>query len=217
MLEPDVTLTDYVLVVECAVFAFILYSRFRVGNGSRISALFAALFTALSLASALGGTYHGFFSDTHSTLGDAFWLGTLLSIGVVSFFNWLVAAEIQLTPSMRRLVFWIATIQLLGFAFYVTIVSRDFLIASINTVPAMVFLLLGYVRVIRRGAGWQTWLGLLGLLVAFVGAAMQQMKLGIHPDYFNHNAVYHVLQFAAFALIFVSIRGLENRIPEDRN
>ena len=212
MLEPDVTLTDYVLVVECTVFALILFSRLRVGSGSRITALFATVFAALSVASALGGTYHGFFSEAHSTLGDALWLGTLLSIGTVSFFNWLAAAEIQLTPPMRRVVFWVATLQLLGFAIYVTVVSRDFLIASANTAPAMVFLLVGYVRVIRRGVGWQAWLGLLGLLLAFAGAAMQQMKIGFHPGYFNHNAVYHVVQFTAFALIFASIPGLEKRL-----
>jgi hypothetical protein len=209
MLEPDVTLTDYALVIECAAFAIILSSRRRAGIGSRITAYFATLFAALSAASALGGTYHGFFSETQSALGDAVWLGTLLSIGAVSFFTWLAAAQIQLSPAGQRVVFWIAVLQFVGYAIYVTTVSRDFLIASLNTVPSMLFLLVGYVRVLGLGVSAQVRMGLIGLLVAFAGAVLQQMKIGLHPEYFNHNAVYHVVQFTAFALIFASIHGLE--------
>ena len=209
MLEPDVTLTDYVLAMECAVFAIVLFSRLRAAIGGRVTTFFAALFAALSAASTLGGTYHGFYSETQSTLGDALWLGTLLSIGTVSFFNWLVAAEIQLHAPGRRLVLWIAALQLLAFSIFVIFVSRDFLIASVNTVPPMILLLVGYVRVLLRGVRGRARLGVLGLLVALSGAVLQQMKIGIHPDYFNHNAVYHVIQFTAFALIFASIAGLE--------
>ena len=49
MTEPDVTLTDYGLVVECAVFAFLLC---RKGADDRLLRVwFAALFGALAVAS----------------------------------------------------------------------------------------------------------------------------------------------------------------------
>ena len=207
--EPDVTLTDYVLFAQCGFFSLILLNRIRDGDGNKISALFAALFASLALASVLGGTYHGFFSEAHSWLGDVLWLSTLLAIGFVSFFNWLVAAQLQLTQPMFRRVFWIAAIQLLVYAVYVIFVSREFFTASINAVPAMIFLFVGYARLIREGIGRPGWLGIAGIITAFAGAIMQQMNIGIHPDYFSHNALYHVVQFSAFALLFASVRGVE--------
>jgi hypothetical protein len=90
-----------------------------------------------------------------------------LSIGAVSFFNWRAAAEIQLDAPARRVVLWIAAFHFLGFAVYVIFVSREFFIASVNTVPAMIFLLFGYVRVLRRAPGGQHDWGFLACSLLF--------------------------------------------------
>jgi hypothetical protein len=210
MLEPDVTLTDYALAVECAVFAALLFRRAGARGDGGTVAYFGAVFACLSAASVLGGTYHGFFSGSRSPLADALWLLTLLSIGAAGCFIWLAAA-FQLTGQGRRVVGWVAAVQFLVFAIYVIAVSRNFLIASVNMVPPMVFLLAGYVRMYLQVGGKWARRGLIGLAIAFMGALLQSMKIGLHPDYFNHNAVYHVMQFAAFALIFASIPGIARR------
>jgi hypothetical protein len=44
--------------------------------------------------------------------------------------------------------------------------------------------------------------GLAGLLLTLVAAGVQQARLAVHPTYFNHNALYHLLQAIALFLIF---------------
>jgi hypothetical protein len=48
--------------------------------------------------------------------------------------------------------------------------------------------------------------GVTGLALTFVAAAVQQLRIAIHPVYFNHNALYHVIQAGALLLIFVAAR-----------
>jgi hypothetical protein len=37
-------------------------------------------------------------------------------------------------------------------------------------------------------------------------AAAQQAKIGIHPVYFDHNSLYHVLQAIALFMVFLVAR-----------
>jgi hypothetical protein len=206
MTEPAVTLTDYALTLECLVFAFLLFGR--AGAEGPLALRFAWLFTLLATASLLGGTYHGFFSGVEAGLGAAIWTGTLIAIGLVTFVIWNIAGEIQLGAAGQRVVLVIAVAQLTAFLYLVFFVSKDFLYASAGTAPAMLFLLVGYFVAHRRLRHAAIRLGIIGLLLAFAGAAQQQMKIGIDPHYFNHNAVYHVIQGVAFFLIFRSVAGL---------
>jgi hypothetical protein len=48
---------------------------------------------------------------------------------------------------------------------------------------------------------------------AFVAAGIQQGGIGLHPVYFNHNALYHLVQGIALALIFLAARGLLREPP----
>jgi hypothetical protein len=41
-----------------------------------------------------------------------------------------------------------------------------------------------------------------------MGAAVQQLRIGLHPAYFNHNALYHLVQAVALALVFAACRDL---------
>lgn len=209
MTEPAVTLTDYALTLECLIFAFLLFGR--AASEGRVARHFAWLFILLAAASLLGGTYHGFFSGIETGLGASIWTGTLIAIGLVTFVTWIIAGEIQLGAAGQRVVLFIAMAQLAGFLYLVFFVRKDFLIASAGTAPAMLFLLAGYFVANRRSGHQAIRLGIIGLLVAFAGAVQQQLKIGIDPHLFNHNAVYHVIQGVAFLLIFLSVAGLTAR------
>jgi hypothetical protein len=39
-------------------------------------------------------------------------------------------------------------------------------------------------------------------VLTLVAAAVQQARIALHPTYFNHNALYHLLQAIALFLIF---------------
>src|SRR5947209_5649905 len=94
MLEPDVTLTDYALTLECLAFCTVLA---RPTPGRRIRAIAIALFAALGMASFLGGTVHGFFPGPEGTAYAVLWRGTLLAIGLVALFGWCAGARLLWT------------------------------------------------------------------------------------------------------------------------
>ena len=72
-------------------------------------------------------------------------------------------------------------------------------------VPALLlFLAAATARALRRGAGWG--LIALGLALSAVAAVLQQLQVALHPTYFDHNAVYHVVQAAALVVLYLGFR-----------
>jgi hypothetical protein len=47
-----------------------------------------------------------------------------------------------------------------------------------------------------------------GLALSLAAALLQQLRVGIHPVYFNHNVLYHVLQALVLYLLFLGSRSL---------
>jgi hypothetical protein len=46
-----------------------------------------------------------------------------------------------------------------------------------------------------------------GAIVLMLAAAvLQQLHVGLHPRWFNHNALYHLLEGIALAVLFVALR-----------
>ncbi|MCH7793669.1 MAG: hypothetical protein IH900_00810 [Proteobacteria bacterium] len=204
MTEPDVTLTDYGLVVECAVFAFLLC---RKGADDRLLRVwFAVLFGALAVASLAGGTVHGFFLDP-ATLGHrVLWPASLLAIGVATLAGWSAGARIGFSARVAR---WISLVAAGGFAGYATVVlffAQTFRAAMLNYLPAAVFLLAIFLRAYARDKATAPLLGISGLVLTFIAGAIQQLGVSPHPVYFNHNAFYHLIQATALFLLFLAAR-----------
>jgi hypothetical protein len=189
--EPAVTLTDWLLAVECAVFAGML----RGG--------FARLFAALALASLLGGTVHGFFPEEF-WLDRALWRAALLALGASALFAAEIAGDLlgwARTRIVTRLVF-------LGYAGLILTGRDRFGIAVTVYLPAVLLLLFALARESRIRGERRIALGVWGLVGTLVAALGQQLRLGAHPVYFDHNALYHVVQAAALVLVFVGGRAL---------
>ena len=62
-----------------------------------------------------------------------------------------------------------------------------------------------------RAQGWA--LIAAGLVTSVVAALIQQMRIALHPVYFDHNAVYHVVQGGALVLLYLGF-GRERRVGE---
>ena len=78
MTEPDVTLTDYALFVECALFAWLVA---RVGvRSSALRRWVVVFFGSTALAAVFGGTLHGFFAGETSGVGRGLWALSMLAI-----------------------------------------------------------------------------------------------------------------------------------------
>ncbi|HYC53218.1 MAG TPA: hypothetical protein VEB19_19095 [Gemmatimonadaceae bacterium] len=210
MTEPDVTLTDYAIAALCAVFC-VLASRWRTESPT-LRRWWIILFGSIGAGALFGGTVHGFFLDTESVGNAVLWRATLLALGVTSAAMWMLGAMLRLAPAAVTVIRGAALVLLAVYAVIVIGVDQRFLIAIAMYLPATVFLLAVFISLARRrqpGIG----VGIVGLLLTFVAAAIQQLRIGIHPTWFNHNALYHVVQGIALYMIFRAAKSLTLASP----
>jgi hypothetical protein len=206
MTEPVVTLTNYALAVECAVFAHLLY--FRQRPASRVRLWFALFFASIGLASLFGGTVHGFFLNQATAGYRVLWPATMLAIGGVTFAAWLAGAAILLPRRSARVLAIAAVAQFIAYSGFVLAGAQDFTVAVMNYLPASFFLLVALAVSYARRRSGRVLVGLIGIVLTFVAAGVQQTGLAVHPVYFNHNALYHFIQGMALFLIFWSVPAL---------
>lgn len=214
MTEPAVTLTDYALAIECAVFVFALV---RLSASDRtLRFWFVVFFASIGAASVLGGTVHGFFPEASSPGQSILWPATLLSILVTSLAAWTIGAILQLDERGAALVRRLATLQLVLFTLVVLFVTSEFYVAIIAYLPSTLFLLFVLLTTYRRRPDAALRWGVTGLALTLAAAAAQQLHIGIHPVYFNHNALYHVIQGAALWMIFLAAKAISSAGPSIR-
>jgi uncharacterized protein DUF6962 len=197
--DPDVALTDLALAILSAYLGWRLWSR---SNYRRLQKAGAVLLGALASAALWGATFHAFFPAGTATLaGSLAWKPVALSI-VVAAATMLDLGLGLLLPRLPRRLRWFAVlIYAAGFAAVVILLDDSFTRIVYFYVPTLILLLLAAARqVVRsRGGGWS--LILTGLLLSAGAAMLQQARVALHPVYFDHNAVYHLVQ--SFAIVFL--------------
>ncbi len=213
--EPDVALTDYGLALECGTFAILLWRR--RSDAPEIRPWFAGLFGSLGLAALFGGTVHGFFTDPGSIGQRLLWPATLIAIGAAALAAWVLGARILLPPPYARRIALTAGVAFGGYVIIVLSIAESFLIAIVNYAAAALFLLLAFLISHARASDRVRLAGIAGLVLVFVGSAIQQAGLGVHPVYFNHNALYHLVEGVALFLVFASARRLVAPVANPRS
>ena len=197
MTEPDVALTDYALAIECTVFAYLLHRKEH-----------KVFFGSAAVASLAGGTVHGFFLDAR-TLGNAvLWRITLIAIGVTAASAWAIGARVLFPALTARRITMAAAAAFAAYCVVTLFITQEFRAAVVFYLPAVVFLLVAlsvaYARARERGI----LIAVVGLGLMFIAAALQQARIALHPRYFNHNALYHLIQALALWLLFLGLRRL---------
>src|SRR2546428_7173290 len=201
MTEPDVALTDYALALECAAFCM-LALRWPTSD-ARLRRWWIVFFASIGAGSLLGGTVHGFFR-VEGTPGYAIlWPATILALGVTSTATWTIAAHLLLPEAVRSWVLRAAIRLLIVYAIVVLFVSSRFVVAIAAYLPATLLLLVAMCVAYRRNPRRAIAYGVGGLVLTFLAAAVQQLRIAVHPVYFDHNALYHVMQGVALLLIFL--------------
>ncbi len=206
MTEPDVTLTDYALALECTLFAFLLLSC--RGSSAGLRPWFVVFFGSVAAASVCGGTVHGFFLDRETWGYAVLWRAMFLAVGVTALASWVLGARLLSSPRVAR---WITLAALVAFLVYSVIVlsrATEFWIALLMVFPAHVFLAAAFVRAYLRERHRSLRLAVCGFGLSFLASVLQQLGVGIHPSLFNHNALYHVLQAIALFLFFLGARRM---------
>lgn len=206
MTEPDVVITDYLLTLESLTFAILLYGQTDRGAGVQSPLIFFFIMTGV--ASWLGGTVHGFFVTDPGVLGRWLWKMVLLALGLAASSIWLTAAHLMLQPDTEQIVFLAVAVEWLVYALIVVFITDAFWIAVVNYLPATLFLIAAFALEYRANPQSAMRLGLIGLGLTLVAAVIQRLKIALHRTYFNHNALYHLVQGVALFLIFVSARFL---------
>ncbi|MFQ5545645.1 MAG: hypothetical protein ACE5FE_06685 [Acidiferrobacterales bacterium] len=205
-MEPDVTLTDYGLAIECMVLAGLIYAYGVPRNVLRF--WFVAFFVALGVAALIGGTFHGFFGNQSSLGPTVLWPATLVAIGMAALALWSIGATLMFS---ERVANWVSWGALFAFAVYVLLIlfsSRGFWIAIINYIPASMFLLVAFLVVYSRTGMSYLLVGVGGIFLTLIAATVQHTGISVHPRYFNHNALYHLIQAVALFLIYWTARVL---------
>jgi hypothetical protein len=203
--EPDVTLTDLGLAFECALFVVLLVGNdVDIGN---LAAWFCAFFAATGLAAFLGAVTHGFIPDQNSALYRVLWLGIFAAIGIAAVASWVIGAQLILGDAGVRIVLIGALVALVVYMVAVIKVSQSFAVPIIYYLPSAVFLLGAFSLAFYRNPEQHLAFGILGVLFTLVAALVQQLKVKLHPRYFDHNAFYHIIQAIALLLIFLAARA----------
>lgn len=206
MTEPDVALTDYLLALESLVLATWLIGEPYTRPDLRLWSV--VFFAATGLASVLGGTVHGFFTAAPSPLGTVLWRSTLIAIGVAAAAVWMLGAGLLWREAHARVILAIVAVEFVAYAAAVAAGHDSFLVAIVNYLPPVGLLLVAYWATYRSNPNGAVAIGLAGLVLSLVAALGQQLRISIHPVYFNHNALYHALQGIALFMVFWSGRYL---------
>lgn len=190
--DPDVALTDLALAILAGAFAWLL------GRDGRPGVL---LMAALASAAFWGAVYHGLFPGGQSTAaGYVVW--RLVALSIV-----LLAAQLLFLSLPSR---WprapVVILYVIAFAAVVLLGNASFRTIMLFYGPVV---LLGLVASLRN-----EWRGVAaGLGVSIIAALLQATGVSLHPVYFDHNALYHVVQAAALLLLFLGLRSLPDEQP----
>jgi hypothetical protein len=88
------------------------------------------------------------------------------------------------------------------FAGVVVLVDESFRMIVRFYAPARGLFLLTAIVMAVRSRSWAWTLIAVSFAISALAAVLQQAHVGIDPEYFDHNAVYHVLQGIAVVLLY---------------
>lgn len=202
MHELAVAITDFILAVECTVFAVLIARKMPRGS-YRMWLL--AFFVSIAAGALCGGVTHAYF-PIDTAAARTIWVATMLAVGITTLACWNLGAEVL---HKRWLV--LRVLALLEFFGYLGVIAKGgrlYVLVIINYLPAALFLLVACVIAWRRGQRALRWTAL-GLVLTFVAAAIQVGSIALPP--IDHNTLYHLVQAVALVLIylgFVRVRAI---------
>jgi hypothetical protein len=202
--DPDVVVTDVVLAI---LGGYLGWRLWRASSRHPLLITGALLMGALASAALWGAIFHAVFPAGTATLpGFLAWIPVTLSI--------VVAASVMLDLGLRLLLpriqphlrWSIVASYAVIFSGVVLFVHESFGSIVYFYTPALLLLLVAAGRqgIQRRDAGWS--LIATGLMLSAGAAVLQLARVALHPVYFDHNAVYHVVQGLALIVLYLGWR-----------
>jgi len=197
--------------VETAVFAVLLWRQPPPRPARRVAAL---IFACLCASSVTGGSYHGFFPGGTEGPGGgwAVWITTMLIIGVAASLAWILFFLLLGVERGLRGVGVAVTAAFLVYAYVVVRIDHSFRVSAIaSAAPVLALLVVMLLRAVRDGHR-NAMVASAAIVLMLAAAVLQQLHVGLHPVWFNHNALYHVLEGIGFAGLFVALRAARSEV-----
>ena len=208
--EFDVAGTDLLLCLE-AVFFSVLLAHEQTAH-PKLRSFVATLFAWLALSSLLGAVFHAFFPEKAATSGGYLvWMLTGISIGLTASAVWCINAYLMNHRVLKNVLPSLVPVYLLAFIYVLFFVDYHYrTIIAFYAPPVVILAILAvWTWLKHRTADWLYLV--LGTGLSFAAAVVQVLKIGLHPVYFNFNALYHLIQGVALVFLFVSFRLLLRR------
>jgi hypothetical protein len=208
--DPDVVLTDLALALLGATLGWRLWTGPGRGMMARSG---VAIMSALASAAFWGAMFHAFFpAGTATSSGFMAWIPVVISIVVVAAALLELGLRVSTTRLPPRARHAIVAAYAACFAAVALLVDSSFsTIVRFYAPTLLLFLIVAAWQAVRtRSAGWT--LIAVSFAISGLAAALQQARVSIHPEHFDRNALYHVLQGVALVLLYRGFR----RVPEGR-
>lgn len=201
--DPDVVYTDLALAVLGSFLAWRLWRE-----RAELARAGVVIMGALASAALFGALFHAFFpANTETRAGFFAWVPVSLSIMLVSC-SLLALGLRVLVPALpngvRRLLM---AVYCVSFAYVVLFVDESYGTIVRFYAPTLILFLIAAVREALRQRARAWWLLAAAFALSILAALLQQLKVALHPVYFDHNALYHVLQGIALVLLYFGFRS----------
>lgn len=197
--EFAVSLSDFLLAGFSGALACRL--QFRPTEMPRTRRWFAIVLWAIAVSSFLGAISHGFIPEENGRVGALLWRSTLMLIGPAAVGLCMLACLLLFRPGTVERARALALIMLAIYVGVVLFKYHEFVIALLLYLPATIMLLAGFVVRWRQGQSFAVD-GAIAMVLTLVAGLLQYLHVGIHPVYFNHNALYHVIQGIALYFLY---------------
>jgi len=199
--DPDVVFTDLALAILGGFLSWRLSQQPLEKSVIRSG---VTIMAALASAAFFGAVFHAFFTaGTTTPAGFLAWMPVSLSIVVVSATLLRLALTVLFPKLPAPVRSGAVLVYAAAFAGVVLFVNESYSTIVRFYGPALIlFLIVAAVQGTRRGAtGWR--ILAIALVVSIAAAVVQQRRIAIHPVYFDHNALYHVVQGIGLVLLYL--------------
>jgi hypothetical protein len=191
-------ITDLMITLQCFYFGASLWRHSR----SKVS-LWSLVFFVSGGAALMGALQHGLhenFSDTFYKL-SSLWIIMLLALASLML-GGIFSRSFLSHGKFQRLFQGFLFLKFLFFV-YQGLRSPHFGVAIMDYGSTLVLLLLAYVSSVRsRPGAYQI---IFAILIALMGAYIQSQKIALHR-LFNHNDLFHIVQFVSFYFFYQGAR-----------
>lgn len=202
--DPDVVYTDLGLALLGAYLAWRLWKIPRQGILTRAGVV---IMGGLASAALWGAIFHAFFpANTSTRAGFIAWIPVSLSIVVVATTLLSLGLRVltrRLSPAVRKPI---VALYAACFAFVVLFVDESYgTIVRFYGPTLVLFLIAAALQALRSASrGW--WMLAISLAISIAAALLQQAEVSIHALYFDHNALYHLLQGIALVFLYLGFK-----------